>query len=49
MATYLTPGMPVEFDAVRGEWFKVGVAVQNPTDVDKTVSVVVEGVEVGIE
>ncbi len=47
--TYLTPGMPVEMDVEKGAWFKVGVNVQNPTDEDKTVSVIVEGVEVRIE
>ena len=49
VATYLTPGMPVEFDAVQGEWFKVGIAMQNDTDADKTVYVEVKGVEVRIE
>jgi len=49
VATYLTPGMPVEFDAVMGEWFKIGVSMQNDTDTDKTVYVEVEGVEVRIE
>lgn len=49
VATYLTPGMPVEFDAVKGEWFKVGISMQNDTDADKTVYVEVEGVEVRIE
>lgn len=49
VATYLTPGMPVEFDAVKDEWFRVGVSVQNDTDTDKTVYVEVEGVEVRIE
>ena len=48
-ATYLTPGMPVEFDAVKGEWFKIGVSMQNDTDTDITVYVVVEDVEVRIE
>ena len=48
-ATYLTPGMPIEFDAIKGEWFKVGVAMQNDTDTDKTVYVEVTGVEVRIE
>ena len=48
-ATYLTPGMPVKFDAVKGEWFKVGVSVQNDTDTDITVYVEVEGVDVRIE
>lgn len=49
VATYLTPGMPVEFDAVQGEWFKVGVSMQNNTDADQTVYVEVKGVEVRIE
>ena len=49
VATYLTPGMPVEFDAVQGEWFKIGVSMQNDTDTNKIVYVEVEGVEVRIE
>lgn len=49
VATYLTPGMPVEFDGVKGEWFKIGISMQNDTDTDKTVYVEVEGVEVRIE
>lgn len=49
VATYLTPGMPVEFDAIKDEWFKIGVSMQNDTDTDKAVYVEVEGVEVRIE
>lgn len=49
VATYLTPGVPVEFDAAKGEWFKIGISMQNDTDTDKTVYVEVEGVEVRIE
>lgn len=49
VATYLTPGMPVEFNAVQGEWFKIGISMQNDTDTDKTVYVEVDGVEVRIE
>ena len=49
VATYLTPGMSVEFDGVKGEWFKIGVSMQNPTDIDKIVYVEVEGVEIRIE
>lgn len=48
VATYLTPGMPVEFDAIKGEWFKIGVSVQNNTDTDIDVYVEVKGVEVRI-
>ena len=47
--TYLTPGMPVEMDVEKGAWFKIGIAMQNPTDEDITEYVVVEGVEVRIE
>ena len=49
VATYLTPGVPVEFDAAKGEWFKIGISMQNDTDTDKIVYVEVEGVEVRIE
>lgn len=41
--------MPVEFDAVQDEWFKIGISMQNDTDIDRTVYVEVEGVEVRIE
>ena len=47
-ATYLTHGMPVEFDAEKDTWFKVGVNMQNPTDEDIFVYVEVENVEVRI-
>lgn len=49
VATPLTPETPAEFDATAGEWFKVGVLVQNDTDTDQTVYVEVSGVEVRIE
>ena len=49
VAEYLTHGMPVKLDAVKGEWFKVGVAVQNDSERGPiAVSVEVEGVEVRI-
>lgn len=49
VAEYLTHGMPVKLDAVEGEWFKVGVAVQNDSKRGPiAVSVEVEGVEVRI-
>ena len=49
VAEYLTHGMPVKLDAVKDEWFKVGVAVQNDSDRGPiAVSVEVEGVEVRI-
>ena len=48
VATYLTPEMHIEFDTAKGEWFKIGISMQNDTDTDKTVYVEVEGVEVRI-
>ena len=32
VAEYLIHGMPVKLDAVKGEWFKIGVAVQNDSE-----------------
>lgn len=45
---YLTPGMPVKFNAQKGAWYKIGVAVSNPSDEDRIVSVQVKGVQVRI-
>ena len=45
---YLTPGMPVEMEAERGGWFKIGVSMQNPTDKDMEVFVIVDDVNVRI-
>lgn len=47
-ATYLTHGMPVEFDADKNTWYRVGVKIQNPSDEDIFVYVEVENVEVSI-
>ena len=47
-ATYLTHGMPVEFDAEKDTWFKIGVNMQNSTNEDFIVYVEVETVEVRI-
>ena len=47
-ATYLTPGMPVEFDAEKDTWFKIGVNMQNSTNEDIIVYVEVENVAVRI-
>ena len=47
-ATYLTSGMPVEFDAEKDTWFKVGVNMQNSTNEDIIVYVKVENVAVRI-
>ena len=47
--TYLTPGMPVEMEAEKGAWFKIGISLRNDSDTDKVVYVEVKGVEVCIE
>ena len=47
-ATYLTHGMPVEFDAEKDTWFTIGVNMQNSTNEDIIVYVEVENVEVRI-
>ena len=47
--TYITPGMPVEFEVEAGKWYKIGVAKYNDTDTDKIVYVEVEGVEIRTE
>ena len=47
-ATYLTHGLPVEFDAEKDTWFKIGVNMQNSTNEDIIVYVEVENVEVRI-
>ena len=47
--TYITPGMPVEFEVETGKWYKIGVAKYNDSDIERTVYVEVEGVEVRIE
>ena len=47
-ATYLTHGMPVEFDAEKDTWLKIGVNMQNSTNEDIIVYVEVENVEVRI-
>lgn len=47
--TYLTPGMPVEMDVEKGAWFKIGVSMQNNTEIDEIVYVEVDGVEVRVE
>ena len=47
-ATYLTHGMPVEFDAEKDTWCKIGVNMQNSTNEDIIVYVEVENVEVRI-
>ena len=37
--TYITPGLPVEFEVEAGKWYKIGVAKYNDTGTDKIVYV----------
>lgn len=47
--TYLDRGEPVFIDAEKGAWFKIGIALQNPTDEDIVVGITVENVKVRIK
>ena len=49
LPAYLTPGAPVKMDAAKGEWFQVGVSVQNPTSEAVVVYVHAEKVDIRIE
>ena len=44
--TYFTKGEPIIVDVEKGAWFKVGIAMGNPTDKDIVVSIHVEHVRV---
>ena len=45
----LAPDKPVVMDVEKGAWFKVGVSLQNETETDQTVYVIVENVKVRTE
>ena len=45
----LTHDKPVTIDVEKGAWLKIGVAIQNPSDVPIASSVIVEDVEIRIE
>lgn len=47
--TYLTSGASVEMDIEKGAWFQIGVSVQNASDTDKQIYVLVEDVDIRIE
>lgn len=49
VSTFLDKGQPVVVYAEKGAWFKIGIAIQNPTDEDIVVSVNVENVKVRIQ
>jgi len=47
--TYFSKGEPVVIDVEKGAWFKIGIALQNPTDEDIVVGITVENVKVRIK
>lgn len=47
--TYLDRGEPVLINVEKGAWFKIGIALQNPTDEDIEVGITVENVKVRIK
>ena len=47
--TYFNNGEPLIIDVEKGAWFKIGIALQNPTDEDIIVGITVENVKVRIE
>lgn len=47
--TYLDRGEPLLIDVEKGAWFKIGIALQNPTDEDIVVGITVENVKVRIK
>lgn len=47
--TYFNSGEPLLIDVEKGAWFKIGIALQNPTDEDIVVGITVENVKVRIK
>lgn len=47
--TYLDIGQPLLIDVEKGAWFKIGIALQNPTGEDIVVGITVENVKVRIK
>ena len=47
--TFLDRGEPLLIDVEKGAWFKIGIALQNPTDEDIVVGITVENVKVRIK
>ncbi len=47
--TYFNKGEPILIDVEKGAWFKIGIALQNPTAEDIVVGITVENVKVRIE
>ena len=47
--TYFNKGEPLLIDVEKGAWFKIGIALQNPTDEDIVVGITVENVKIRIK
>ena len=47
--TYLDNGQPLLVDVEKGAWFKIGIALQNPTNEDIVICITVENVKVRIK
>ena len=47
--TFLDNGQPLLIDVEKGAWFKIGIALQNPSDEDIVVGITVENVKVRLE
>lgn len=47
--TYFNKGEPLLIDVEKDAWFKIGIALQNPTDEDIVVGITVENVKVRIK
>ena len=45
----LVPGTPFEIPVEKNTWYKIGVTIESPSDVDTDVSIEIDGVEVRIE
>lgn len=49
ISTFFTKGEPMIVRAEKGAWYKIGIAMQNPTDQDVIVSINVENANVRID
>lgn len=47
--TYFSKGEPVVIDVEKGAWFKIGIALQNPTDEDIVVGITIDNVKMRIK
>lgn len=48
-AQYLTHGMATKVTAQKGRWYKIGISLQNTTNKDRTITLLVKGVRVKLK